>query len=320
MVKPMTKVVAPMVIMLTIVIATTPAIEAQVQAKLGTAERAALHKMKNEVFVLTAATPIELHGRLVAFDAAALTIEVDGRSYSFPSNEVVRIDVLSENRAARGALIGGVVLAAWSALVGGQGLDDGESLAPMVAANAGLGAGIGALIGMNRKARRTIYRAAGTVAAAARSSAELPCPATPLVASAPLVVPHRTKWRDDTWFGDFRSLGEKSCDGLSIRRLSDDSAGTWQSGVDLRFRDSGRDTVTITARITADLPTSDRKKIAVVLLEILDGAVVLASATANVKTYPTRDGRQSVDFKVPAPVLANSPNLLLRMTLLTRYE
>jgi hypothetical protein len=71
-------------------IAAAPVLEAQaLQANL---DMVAVRKAKNEAFVQLEHTR-QIHGRLIAFDAMALTMEVDGRLFTFPSNEVLRIDI-----------------------------------------------------------------------------------------------------------------------------------------------------------------------------------------------------------------------------------
>ena len=48
-----------------------------------------------------------------------MTMEVDARSFTFPSNEVLRIDVPG-NHVARGTVIGGLAIGAWCAFICGQ--------------------------------------------------------------------------------------------------------------------------------------------------------------------------------------------------------
>ena len=279
-----------------------------------------LRNAKNEVVIQVGGAEREIHGRVIDHTADVVTVSIDGRPYRIPMASVMRLDTLArpvEKRTAVGLLVG-LGVGAWGALVGGQGVEGDFKPGLVVAATAAGGSAIGALTSLNaRKVKKTIYRASGTVQP---YTGPLPCPATPLVVTAPLVVPDRVKWRDSAWFGDYQSLGNGRCDGLAIRRANDDAAGTWQSGVELNFKDSGNGVVSVTARITAQLPAESSDKTAVVRIEILDGTAVLYSSAATIKAYSSREVSGLQTLLVSDKVLANSANLVLRLTITARYE
>ena len=99
----------------------------------------------------------EINGRLVELSADAVRILVGGKARDLPLTDVRRIDIERSDSLKNGAVIGAIVLGGWCALVCGQGLGTGPQLVPAVAANAAVGALIGAGIDAGRRERTTIY-------------------------------------------------------------------------------------------------------------------------------------------------------------------
>ena len=271
MVKLMTKVMAPVAIVLAVALAATRVVGAQ--AILGNPEIAALSAAKSEVFVLLASTPVEIHGRFIAFDATALTMEADGRSFSFPSNEVLRIDTIggvNRTKLRRGALIGGLVTGAWCALVCGQALDKSDPpLAAIALVNGGIGAAVGSLIGLDHDGRKTIYKSAGTGAAISRPPGALPCPATPLVLAADL-PPIDVRKLPMTWtpVPQSHGFGASVCDGVTIQRRYDSKTGTWQPGVEIAAALVDDSWIQVRVRVTVRKPQGGRDTQAHVNVEL----------------------------------------------------
>ena len=99
----------------------------------------------------------EINGRLVELSDDAVRILVGGKARDLPLTDVQRIDIERSDSLKNGAVIGAIVLGGWCALVCGQGLGTGAQLVPAVAANAAVGALIGAGIDASRRERTTIY-------------------------------------------------------------------------------------------------------------------------------------------------------------------
>ena len=99
----------------------------------------------------------EINGRLVELSGDAVRILVEGQTRELSLTDVRRIDVEKSDSLKNGAVIGAIVLGGWCALVCGQGLGTGPQLVPAVAANAAVGALIGAGIETGRRERTTIY-------------------------------------------------------------------------------------------------------------------------------------------------------------------
>ena len=99
----------------------------------------------------------EINGRLVELSADAVRILVGGKARDLSLTDVRRIDIERSDSLKNGAVIGAIVLGGWCALVCGQGLGTGAQLIPAVAANAAVGALIGAGIDAGRRERTTIY-------------------------------------------------------------------------------------------------------------------------------------------------------------------
>jgi len=102
----------------------------------------------------------EIRGRLVNLSPETLSILAAGGRVEVPFDRVQRIDATRDS-LVNGAVIGGLSLGLWCAVVCGQGLDGNDSLPMVVVANAGLGALIGAGIDAAHKGRSPIYIRAG---------------------------------------------------------------------------------------------------------------------------------------------------------------
>ena len=109
------------------------------------------------VTVIQATSGAALNGRLMELGGEAVRILVDGQTRELSLTDVRRIDLDKRDSLKNGAVIGAIVLGGWCALVCGQGLGTGAQLIPAVAANAAVGALIGAGIDAGRRERTTIY-------------------------------------------------------------------------------------------------------------------------------------------------------------------
>jgi len=321
MVKLMAKVLSPLVIVLAIGIAAAPIVGAQ--AMLTNPDNAALRAAKNEIFVQLAGPLVEIHGRLIAFDATALTIEVDGRAFTFPSNEVLRVDTIvghNHQKAARGALIGGLALGAWCALVCGQGLEGNDPpLAAVALAQGGVGAAVGGLIGFTREGRKTIYRPAAIGPAISWRPGDLPCPATPLVLEADFPpmdlqkLPH--EW---TPVPQSHGFGASRCDGVTIQRRYDSTTGAWQPGVEIAFGSADVSSIDVRVRVTVRNPKAGRDVQAHVNVGLSQGGRSQVSEVASIAADADKEHSGSVVLRVPRSLLSSS-GLSLRVTLTTSY-
>jgi hypothetical protein len=103
----------------------------------------------------------QIHGRLIELSPESLAILTAVGRMDVPLNTLERIDATHDS-LVNGAVIGGLSLGLWCAVICGQGLDSGDSLPTAVVINAGLGALIGAGIDAAHKGRTPIYiRTAG---------------------------------------------------------------------------------------------------------------------------------------------------------------
>ena len=277
-----------------------------------------LRKAHDEVFVHVAGSDRLIHGLLTSHTGETLTLTVDGRPYPIPMASVRRIDTMTRRFIKKGAGIGAIVgagLGAWCAFICGQGMDSDESVWPAVLTQFGISTAIGAVSAAGARGLNTVYSAP---TATQPYTGPLPCPATPLVVTAPLIVPDRRTW-GSAGFGDYHSMGERRCDGVAIRSSNKDAAGTWQSGVLLRFKDAGDEGVWITARVTAQLPRGERDRTADLVVMILDGASVVASEPLLIDAE-SGEVTKSVKLLLPRAVFASATNLSLSLKVATRYD
>jgi hypothetical protein len=97
----------------------------------------------------------DLHGQFGRLNADTVTIVIKGQPMDVPLASVRRVDVGGDS-VKNGAIIGGIVLPLWCALVCGQGLDHGVTI-EMMSVLAVEGAALGALIDRGFNDRSTIY-------------------------------------------------------------------------------------------------------------------------------------------------------------------
>ena len=109
------------------------------------------------VTVIRATPGPALNGRLIELGGEAVRILVNGQTRELSLTDIRRIDVEKSDSLKNGAVIGAIVLGGWCALVCGQGLGTSAQLVPAVAANAAVGALIGAGIDAGRREHSTIY-------------------------------------------------------------------------------------------------------------------------------------------------------------------
>jgi hypothetical protein len=101
-----------------------------------------------------------IQGHLIELSPESLAILTASGRMDLPLNTLERIDATRDS-LVNGAVIGGLSLGLWCAVVCGQGLGGDDSLPMVVLANAGLGALIGAGIDAAHKGRSPIYVRAG---------------------------------------------------------------------------------------------------------------------------------------------------------------
>ena len=322
MVRQMTKVMAPMAIVLAIGIASTTALGAQ--AMLADQDIAALRAAKHEVFVQVAAIPVEIHGRLITFDATELTIEVDGRSFTFPSNDVLRIDTLggiNRTKLRRGALIGGLVTGAWCALVCGQALDNKDQYPVVVLVNGGIGAAFGSLIRLEHDGRKTIYKSAGTGAAISRRLGDLPCPATPLVLEADLSgIDVRKLPKTLAPVPQSGVFGESRCDGVTIQRRYDSKTGLWQPGVEIAAGSVDESWMYVRVRVTVRKPNGGIDTKVHVNVALRQDGRSQVTGIGSIGAAADQENSGDVWLRVPRALLpVLSSGMSLQLTLTTSY-
>lgn len=98
----------------------------------------------------------EISGRLLQSGTDEVRLLVNGREQAIPINQIARLE-RSGDSLKNGAIIGAVITGAWCALVCGQGLASSGQVPIAVAANAGLGALVGAGIDAAHRGRTLVY-------------------------------------------------------------------------------------------------------------------------------------------------------------------
>jgi hypothetical protein len=126
---------------ISVVIAMFIPISAHAQAAAGSLGNLQTVVKPGQIIVITDAAGRSTKGKFVAVlgDSLVLSIPEERR---FPEGDIA--EVKRNDPVWNGAVIGGLVLGVWCAVICGQGLDSRDQLLPVVAVNAGFGALIGA--------------------------------------------------------------------------------------------------------------------------------------------------------------------------------
>jgi hypothetical protein len=275
---------------------------------------------RQEVFVRLVGTSVEIHGLLTAFDATALTMEVDGRSYTFLIAEVLRVETIVGRNLIRGAVIGGLASAILCALVCGQGLDDKQSVVSVALENGIVGAVVGGLIGRNVAARQTVYKSPGSLAPISRQPSDLPCPATPLVLEADLspIDVGQPLPREWTPIPQSHAFGASLCDGIAIRRHYDKQTGAWQPGIEIAAGAVDARSIDVRIRVTVRNPKGGRDKEARVDISLRQGGRTLVTAIFSIEADANEENSHDVVLRVPRALLSTS-GLSIQVRLSTSY-
>jgi hypothetical protein len=99
------------------------------------------HVKPGQIIVVTDAAGRNTKGKFVAVLGDSLVLSIP-EEHRFPEGDIA--EVKRNDPVWNGAVIGGLALGIWCAMICGQGLDSRNQLLPVVAANAGFGALIGA--------------------------------------------------------------------------------------------------------------------------------------------------------------------------------
>jgi hypothetical protein len=146
---------------------------------------------------------------------------------------------------------------------------------------------------------------------------------SPMVLTASLAAVDRSLWGKGDWFSieEYRELGKFTCDGVSLRRPDVGLIKKpWKSGLELaaRLKDAG--TVEVRVRLNVYNPAANHDKSVTVVIELLDGAVMLQSWTVGpLKVEDKGTGVKGYTaLLVPLDRLIRQPFLSLRLTVMAR--
>ena len=120
--------------------------------------QAALPHRPSTVFVTFANPPMEIEGTLTSLTDQAIALVVDGAERTIPLTDVSRIERDGDPSWDR-ALVAGLAVGTWCAIVCGQGLDDAGQLSGAVLVNALVSGAIGWAIDRAHHGRTTLFKA-----------------------------------------------------------------------------------------------------------------------------------------------------------------
>ena len=146
---------------------------------------------------------------------------------------------------------------------------------------------------------------------------------SPMVVEASFVAADRSIWGDKSWHEgpDYKALGKYTCDGVALRGDPDRKTKEVATGLAMRARELPGDKLEVTIGLWLLNPSHNHDKLVTILVEVLDGAEVVARTTlgpievedkghAQARTFP---------FVIPTAVIKTDA-MKMRLTMTTKDD
>jgi hypothetical protein len=104
---------------------------------------------------------------------------------------------------------------------------------------------------------------------------------SPMVLEASFVAADRSIWGDKSWHEgpDYKALGKYRCDGIALRGDPDRNTKEVATGLAMRAKELPGGKLEVTIGLWLLNPSHNHDKLVTLLVEVLDGAEVVASTT-----------------------------------------
>lgn len=146
---------------------------------------------------------------------------------------------------------------------------------------------------------------------------------SPMVIEASFVAADRSIWGDKSWHEgpDYKALGKYTCDGVALRGDPDKTTKEVATGLAMRARELPGDKLEVTIGLWLLNPSRNHDKLVTILVEVLDGAEVVARTTLGPMEVEDKGHAQarSFPFVIPTAVIKTEP-MKMRMTMTTKDD
>lgn len=146
---------------------------------------------------------------------------------------------------------------------------------------------------------------------------------SPMVLEASFVAADRSIWGDKSWHEgpDYKALGRYTCDGVALRGDVDPKTREVATGLAMRARELSGDKLEVTIGLWLFNPSHNHDKLVTILVDVLDGAEVVARTTLGPMEVEDKGHTQarSFPFVIPTAVI-KSEGMRMRLTVTTKDD
>ena len=144
-----------------------------------------------------------------------------------------------------------------------------------------------------------------------------------MVLEASFVAADRSIWGDKSWHEgpDYKALGKYTCDGVALRGDPDKKTNEVTTGLAMRARELPGDKLEVTIGFWLLNPSRNHDKLVTMIVEVLDGAEVVARTTLGPMEVEDKGHTQarSFPFVMPTAVIKNEA-MRIRLTMTTKDD
>jgi hypothetical protein len=146
---------------------------------------------------------------------------------------------------------------------------------------------------------------------------------SPMVLEASFAAADRSIWGDKSWHEgpDYKALGKYTCDGVALRGDTDKKTKEVGTGLAMRAREISGGKLEVTIGLWLFNPAHNHDKLVIILVDVLDGADVVARTTLGPIEVEDKGHTQarSFPFVMPAAVIKNDA-MRMRLTMTTKDD
>lgn len=144
---------------------------------------------------------------------------------------------------------------------------------------------------------------------------------SPMVLEASFVAADCSIWGDKSWHEgpDYKALGQFTCDGVALRGDPDRQTKAATTGLAMRAREIPDGKLEVTIGLWLLNPARNHDKLVTILVEVLDGADVVAHTTRDKIEVEDKGHARAASFPFVMPTAAiKTEGMKIRLTMSTK--
>jgi hypothetical protein len=144
---------------------------------------------------------------------------------------------------------------------------------------------------------------------------------SPMVLEVSFVAADRSIWGDKAWHEgpDYQGIGKFTCDGVALRGDPDRQTKAARTGLAMKAREISDGKLEVTLGLWLLNPARNHDKLVTILVEVLDGAEVVAHTTLDKIEIEDKGHARAGSFPFVMPTAAiKSEGMKMRLTMTTR--